>query len=81
MIWMLDAFLLFFIVAVAIAALESRCLLTSTIILGTYSFMMCLTYASLGAVDVAFTEAAVGAGAGTLFYLATILRTGRKSSR
>ena len=73
--------LLIFIVGAAIAALESRCLLTSSIILGAYSFMMCLVYAALGAVDVAFTEAAVGAGAGTVFFLATILRTGRDSSR
>ena len=81
MTWILDVFLLLFIVGVAVAALESRCLLTSSIILGAYSFMMCLVYASLGAVDVAFTEAAVGAGAGTVFFLATILRTGRDSSQ
>lgn len=74
-------FLLLFIVGTAIAALESECLLSSTILLGAYSFMMCLIYAALGAVDVAFTEAAVGAGAGTVFFLATILRTGRKSSK
>lgn len=73
--------LLLFIVGTAVAALESECLLTSTILLGAYSFMMCLVYAALGAVDVAFTEAAVGAGAGTVFFLATILRTGRGSSR
>lgn len=81
MIWWVNLFLLVFIVGAAIAALESRCLLTSSIILGAYSFMMCLVYAALGAVDVAFTEAAVGAGAGTVFFLATILRTGRDSSK
>ena len=80
MIWLLDIFLLVFIAGTAIAALESKCLLTSSIILGAYSFMMCLVYAALGAVDVAFTEAAVGAGAGTVFFLATILRTGRDCS-
>lgn len=81
MLWLLDAFLLLFILGTAIAALESKCLITSSIILGAYSFMMCLVYASLGAVDVAFTEAAVGAGAGTVFFLATILRTGRDTSQ
>ena len=81
MIWLLELFLLIFIVGTAIAALESKCLITSSIILGAYSFMMCLVYAALGAVDVAFTEAAVGAGAGTVFFLATILRTGRETSR
>ena len=81
MTWVLELFLLVFIAGTAIAALESRCLLTSSIILGAYSFMMCLVYAGLGAVDVAFTEAAVGAGAGTVFFLATILRTGRETSK
>lgn len=79
--WLFEALLLILIVGTAIAALESRCLLTSSIILGAYSFMVCLVYAGLGAVDVAFTEAAVGAGAGTVFFLATILRTGRDTSR
>ena len=81
MIWILKLFLLVFVAGTAIAALESKCLLTSAILLGAYSFMMCLVYAAMGAVDVAFTEAAVGAGAGTIFFLATILRTGSKSSR
>ena len=75
------ALLLALITGTAVAALESRCLLTSSILLGAYSFMMCLIYAGLGAVDVAFTEAAVGAGAGTVFFLATILRIGRDTSQ
>lgn len=78
---LLLVFLLLFIVVTAVATLESECLLTSTILLGAYSFMMCLVYAVLGAVDVAFTEAAVGAGVGTMLFLATILRTRRRSSK
>lgn len=81
MLWIFKLALLCFITGTAVAALQSKCLLTSAIILGAYSFMMCLVYAALGAVDVAFTEAAVGAGAGTIFFLATILRTGRKTSQ
>ena len=73
--------LLVFLVATAIAALESPDLLTSTLVLSAYSFLMCLAYAMLGAVDVAFTEAAVGAGVSTVFFLATILRTSRNSSQ
>lgn len=78
--WILDVFLMIFVIVTAIAALQGECLLTSTIILGAYSFLMCIVYATLGAVDVAFTEAAVGAGASTVF-LATILRTSRKTSK
>lgn len=81
MLWILEFLILLFIVGCAIVALQSRCLISSTIILGAYSFLMCLSYAALGAPDVAFTEAAVGAGAGTIFYLATILRTTDRSSR
>lgn len=79
--WILDVFLMIFVIVTAIAALQGECLLTSTIILGAYSFLMCIVYATLGAVDVAFTEAAVGAGASTVFFLATILRTSRKTSK
>ena len=70
-----------FLVATAVAALEAPDLLTSTLVLSAYSFLMCLAYAILGAVDVAFTEAAVGAGVSTVFFLATILRTSRDSSQ
>lgn len=73
--------LLVFLVATAVAALEAPDLLTSTLVLSAYSFLMCLAYAMLGAVDVAFTEAAVGAGVSTVFFLATILRTSRNSSQ
>ncbi|MCA9793964.1 MAG: DUF4040 domain-containing protein, partial [Candidatus Eremiobacteraeota bacterium] len=55
--WILDVFLMIFVIVTAIAALQGECLLTSTIILGAYSFLMCIVYATLGAVDVAFTEA------------------------
>ncbi len=81
MLWLLNILILMFVVITAIAALEGEDLLTSTILLGVYSFLMCLVYAMLGGVDVAFTEAAVGAGASTVFFLATILRTSRRTSR
>jgi energy-converting hydrogenase B subunit D len=40
---------------------------------------MCLLWAEMGAVDVAFTEATVGAGVSTLLFIATILHTTRRS--
>lgn len=77
---LLDLLVLLFLVITAWAALQVRDLLSASIILGAYSFLMCLLWASNDAVDVAFTEAAVGAGASTVFFLATILRTTRRTS-
>lgn len=78
--WLLDLLLLAFLVVTAVAALAIRDLLTASIMLGAYSFLMCILWAQMGAVDVAFTEAAVGAGISTILFLATILRTQRRAS-
>lgn len=42
---------------------------------GAYSFMMCLLWAIMGAVDVAFTEASVGAGVSTVLKKRLDIRT------
>jgi uncharacterized MnhB-related membrane protein len=54
-------------------------LLASAVIFGVYSFFMCLLWTEMGAVDVAFTEASVGAGVSTIFFIAAILKTTRRS--
>ena len=80
MIIQFDIILLVMLVVTAIAALSVKDLISSVIIFGVYSLLMCLLWAEMGAVDVAFTEAAVGAGVSTVFLIATIYRTKRKSS-
>ena len=80
MIWQFDLLILILIVVTAFMALRVRDLLGAAMILGIYSFLMCLLWAEMGAVDVAFTEAAVGAGLSTVFLVATILRTTRRTS-
>ncbi len=60
MIWQLDLMILTLIVISAIAAITVRDLLSAAVIFGAYSFLMCLLWTEMGAVDVAFTEAAVG---------------------
>ncbi len=74
-----DIILLIFLVITAIIALNLKDLLASAMVLGIYSFLMCLLWAEMGAVDVAFTEAAVGAGVSTVILIATIYQTSRKS--
>jgi len=79
MIWQLDLMLLIFVVICAIASLVVKDLLSAAIIFGAYSLFMCLLWTEMGAVDVAFTEASVGAGVSTIFFIAAILKTTRRS--
>ncbi|WP_305043813.1 Na(+)/H(+) antiporter subunit B [Geoalkalibacter sp.] len=79
MIWQLDLLILTLLVICAIGAITVRDLLSATMIFGAYSFLMCLLWAEMGAVDVAFTEATVGAGVSTILFIAAILRTSRRS--
>ncbi len=75
-----DIILLILLVVTAIVSLRVRDLLSATMIFGVYSFLICLLWAELGAVDVAFTEAAVGAGVSAVFLIATVFNTSRNSS-
>ncbi len=79
MIWGIDLLILLLVVFCAIAAITIKDLLSATIIFGVYSFLMCLLWAEMGAVDVAFTEATVGAGVSTVLFIGTILHTTRRS--
>jgi energy-converting hydrogenase B subunit D len=75
-----DIIILLFLVVAALIALNVKDLLSASMIFGIYGFLICLLWAGMGAVDVAFTEAAVGAGVSTVLFIATILNTKRKSS-
>lgn len=74
-----DIILLFFVLICAIAAITVKDLLSAVMILGVYSFFMCIIWALMGAVDVAFTEASVSAGIGTILMVAAINKTTRRS--
>ncbi len=79
MIMQLDLLILTLTVISAIAAITVKDLLSASIIFGAYSFLMCLLWTEMGAVDVAFTEAAVGAGVSAVFFIATVFRTTRRT--
>jgi len=74
------AALLVLLVALAVTAVRAGDLLVAALALGAYGFAMALTWAAIGAADVSFTEAVVGAGATTVFMLAALLRTTRRRS-
>ncbi len=79
MSWPIDLVILTFVIFCAIAAISVRDLLGTAILFGAYSFMMCLLWAVMGAVDVAFTEASVGAGVSTVFFVAAVFQTSRRT--
>ncbi len=59
----------------AFAAARIRNLFAVVILSGVFSLLAAVLYVTLNAVDVAFTEAAVGAGISTLLMLATLSLT------
>ena len=79
MIWIFDFIILLFLIITAIISLQVKDLLSASMIFGVYSFLMCLLWAIMGAVDVAFTEASVGAGVSTVFFVAAVFRTTRRT--
>ena len=79
MIWQLDIIILTMVIIIGIAAISIKDLLGAAILFGSYSFMMCLLWSIMGAVDVAFTEASVGAGVSTVMFVAAVFRTTRRS--
>ena len=79
MIWQLDLAILTLVVLTGIATIMVKDLLSAAILFGAYSFMMCLLWSIMGAVDVAFTEASVGAGVSTVFFVAAVFRTTRRT--
>ena len=79
MIAEINFFVLLFTVITAFTALVVKDLLSAIILLSAFSFFMCLAWTEMGAVDVAFTEAAVGAGVSTAFMVAALYHTKRRS--
>ncbi|CAB1076992.1 Na(+) H(+) antiporter subunit B [Olavius algarvensis Delta 1 endosymbiont] len=79
MIWQIELIILAIVVVCGVSALAVKDLLSAAVLFGAYSFMMCLLWAIMGAVDVAFTEAAVGAGISTVLFVAAIFHTTRRT--
>ena len=67
--------LFIFLVISAIGVLWVKHLFAAAMFSGIFSFLSALLFVMLDAVDVAFTEAAVGAGVSTILVLGTIVLT------
>ena len=77
-ITLIDIILLTFMGATAITILWLRSLFAVVMLSGIYSLLAASMFVALDAVDVAFTEAAVGAGISTVLMMATLALTGEK---
>ena len=73
----IDLTLFIMLVATAIAIARMHRLFGVTMMAGVFSLLSALLLVSLDAVDVAFTEAAVGAGISTVLMLSTLTLTSR----
>ena len=80
MIFAFDIIILVFLVVAALISLNVKDLLSASMIYGIYGFLICLLWAEMGAVDVAFTEASVGAGVSTVLLSDTVINTLRRAS-
>ena len=81
MIFSYEIPLLLLLLVTAAGAIMVKDLMSSVLLLGSYSFFLSLVWAWLGAVDVAFVEAVVGAGLATVLFLLTLFRTDPKDTR
>ena len=77
--WILDVGFLAMLVVVAFTIVRMRSLFAIVMLQGVYSLVSAAWFVALDAVDVAFTEAAVGAGISTVLMLSAMLLADRKS--
>lgn len=77
----LDLGLITMLLIVAFAIIRMRSLFAVVMLQGVYSLVSAAWFVSLDAVDVAFTEAAVGAGVSTVLMLAAMLLADRESAQ
>lgn len=80
MYWQLELVLFLFLIVTAAVSLWIRNLVTAVIVLSVFSFFSALLYVAMGAVDVGFTEAVVGAGVSGVLLLVAIFKTWRRST-
>lgn len=81
MIELVDIVLFTFLAIIAIAILRLRDLFGVAMLFSLFSLLSAGLFTIMDAADVAFTEAAVGAGVSTILFLATLTRTGREAGR
>jgi len=77
----INAFLVSIMLAIAIALLKARTVIYTVLLTSAYSLVAALMFITLDAVDVAFTEASVGAGRSTILFLAAMAFLPKKEEK
>ncbi|MCX5497604.1 DUF4040 domain-containing protein [Kaistia dalseonensis] len=72
--------ILLLLAAVTVGIVRVRGLFAAVVLLGAYSFLMATLFVVLDAVDVAMTEASVGAGISTVLFLGALYLTDTKEA-
>jgi len=80
MIWELELVIYIFILLSAIVALEVKDLLVAVVMMTIFSFLMALLFIAMGAIDVGFTEAVIGAGVTGILFVVALYKTSRKTN-
>jgi multicomponent Na+:H+ antiporter subunit B len=75
---LIDTLLLIIVTITAVAIVEVRSLYAASILTGIYSLVMALVWVNMHAMDVSFTEAAVGGGISTILLIGTLVHVGRE---
>jgi len=77
----INAFLVSIMLAIAIALLKARTVIYTVLLTSAYSLVAALMFITLDAVDVAFTEASVGAGISTILFLTAMAFLPKKEEK
>ncbi|MDL1891690.1 DUF4040 domain-containing protein [Sphingobacteriales bacterium CHB3] len=78
--WKLELILLVMLLLTAFISLKVRDLLAAVVMLGVFSFVVALLFVVMGAVDVGFTDAVVGAGVTTVLYIVALFHSTRETT-
>jgi energy-converting hydrogenase B subunit D len=77
--WEVEIVFFIFLIVTAIISLNVKNLLIAVVTLSVFSFISALLYVVMGAVDVGFTEAVVGAGVTGVLFVVLIFKTVRRA--
>jgi multicomponent Na+:H+ antiporter subunit B len=80
MYWQVEVLFFIVLIIMAVISLYVKNLLVAVVTLSVFSFMSALLYVVMGAVDVGFTEAVVGAGVTGVLFVVLIFKTHRRST-
>lgn len=79
MIWEIELVIYLFLLLSGIVALEVKDILVAVVMMTVFSFLMAILFVAMGAIDVGFTEAVVGAGVTGILFVVVLFKTVRKS--